>query len=291
MSVAEVHLTTMSRAIEFIETSLREEISIADVADAVHYSLFHFCRMFNAIVHHTPYDYLMRRRLSEAARELLTTDKKIIEIAFDYQFNSPETFARAFKRMFDMQPNQWRKQMVIPRRSFMPRLSLAHLQHLHKGIYLKPVIAEYEAFSVAGLMTRVTNEHTEIPALWQLLLRELNRCPQSLVSPVYFGISWLPNDAGKHPSFYMAALAVTPNRDINPALVVKTLPAGQYACFMHHGTWGERSLTFDYIYHTYLPKSGRTLAVPLEIECYGSAVPEMTTKDAEWKVLIPLQEH
>jgi len=35
-----------------------------------------------------------RRRLSESAHDLAHTDKKIIEIACDYQFNNPETFSR-----------------------------------------------------------------------------------------------------------------------------------------------------------------------------------------------------
>lgn len=84
----------ISQAVDFIEDNLKEAIAVADVADAVSYSLYHFCRTFNQATHHTPYDYLMRRRLSLAAQELLQTDKKIIEIALDYQFNSPETFSR-----------------------------------------------------------------------------------------------------------------------------------------------------------------------------------------------------
>lgn len=55
------------RAVEFIELNLREPVSIKDAADAAGYSLYHFCRVFNSVIHHSPYDYIMRRRLSEAA--------------------------------------------------------------------------------------------------------------------------------------------------------------------------------------------------------------------------------
>ena len=91
------------RAIQFIEKNLKADIAVADMAEAASFSLYHFCRVFSQVVQHSPYDYLMRRRLSEAARELVETDKKITDIGFDHQFNSPETFSRAFKRMFDMQ--------------------------------------------------------------------------------------------------------------------------------------------------------------------------------------------
>ena len=68
------NLEPMVTAVTFIEDCLQENIKVADMADAVNFSLFHFCRTFNKIVHHTPYDYLIRRRLSESARLLLETD-------------------------------------------------------------------------------------------------------------------------------------------------------------------------------------------------------------------------
>jgi AraC family transcriptional regulator len=85
-----LNLEPMVTAVTFIEDCLQENIKVADMADAVNFSLFHFCRTFNKIVHHTPYDYLIRRRLSESARLLLETDQRITDIAFTFQFNSPE---------------------------------------------------------------------------------------------------------------------------------------------------------------------------------------------------------
>ena len=77
------------------------------------YSLFHFTRLFNQFTGLTPYDYLIRRRLSDASEALLMSDKRIIDIAQDYQFGSHETFTRAFNRLFAMPPSQWREQGAI----------------------------------------------------------------------------------------------------------------------------------------------------------------------------------
>ena len=68
------NVETIFEAIEFIEANLKEAIAVADIADAVGYSLYHFCRVFNRAIKHSPYDYLMRRRLSESAQELIETD-------------------------------------------------------------------------------------------------------------------------------------------------------------------------------------------------------------------------
>ena len=100
----------MLQAVAFIEDNLKGDIAVSDMAEAVSYSLYHFCRLFNRVIHHTPYDYLMRRRLSESALELLTTEASITDVAYAYGFNRPETYSRAFKRVLGMQPYQWKRQ-------------------------------------------------------------------------------------------------------------------------------------------------------------------------------------
>ena len=127
MSGSPPHLAAACAAIDFIEDNLKESITVADMAEAASYSLYHFCRTFASVTHHTPYDYLMRRRLSESARELAESERRIIDIALDFGFNNPETYSRAFKRMFGLQPTECRKQGGIERRLLMSRLTPAHV--------------------------------------------------------------------------------------------------------------------------------------------------------------------
>jgi AraC family transcriptional regulator len=273
------NLASMFRAVEFIENNLKEEIAVADMADAVSYSLYHFCRMFNQVVHHTPYDYLMRRRLSESARELIKSDKKITEIALDYQFNSPETYSRAFKRLFGTQPYRWKKRKKIDQRRLMPRLTLAHIEHRNKGNYLKPVLEAKEAFYVAGVMTLVGDDQTTISQLWEMFASELQGVKSKVQPERYYGIVCYPKDREQRGFLYLAAVEVKSLNITNPALVVKTIPASQCARFIHKGSDQDLKLTRDYIYQTWLPKSGRRLSYPLEIVDYdnfqtGSQEPE-----------------
>ncbi len=195
MKAAEVNLLSIANAIEFIEAHLQEETSVAEMADAVCYSLFHFCRMFNAITQHTPYDYLMRRRLSNAAQVLLATDRKIIEIGFDYQFNSPETFARAFKRMFGMNPNEWRKRGAIPPRTLMPRLTLAHLRQRTHPAFALPGVEEWPMRYFAGLMTWVSANDATAFARLQGCLRDKFKEAEKI-----YEISISPSNAAFSPS-------------------------------------------------------------------------------------------
>jgi AraC family transcriptional regulator len=288
MKATEFAIISISKAVEFIEHNLKEEITIADIAEAACYSLYHFCRMFNTLTHHTPYDYLMRRRLSESARELVETDRKIIEIAFDYQFNSHEVFTRAFKRMFGMQPNQWKKQGKLPQWLLMPKLTSAYLTHINQGDYLRPVLEEKAAFQVAGLMTLVKDDPIVFRQLWDILAQTLEGITQTVPALKYYGITWYPPAWEERGFLYMIAIELITANMGNPAFVIKTIPALKYAKFIHKGLWQNLSLTFAYIYHTWLPQSGKSLADPFEIVCYGQGLPEIEQEESEWEIYLPI---
>jgi len=281
------NIETIFKAIEFIEHHLKEEITINDVANAVYFSLFHFCRTFNKIVHHPPYDYLMRRRLSESARELVETDKKIIEIAFDYQFNSPETYSRAFKRMFGAQPNQWKKLGKIPEHRLMPRLTLAHLQHLHQGEYLKPVFVEKTSFQLIGLMTLVKNDLATVSELWEMLFEEITDIKDMIKN--FYGVTWYPPNCKKCDYFYMAGFELQSVNKEFPRLVTKKIPFTQWVRFVHKGDYGKLQLSRDYIYHTWFPRSGKNLFVALEIECFQNENSYFHKTAEEFEIFIPVK--
>lgn len=271
-------LDVMAQALDFIEAHLREDIAVGDIAAAVSYSVFHFCRTFNQVTHHTPYDYLMRRRLAEAARELLQTDRKIIDLAYEYRFNNPETFSRAFKRVFDVPPNQLRKQGGWPWPGLMPRLTLAHLEQIAKGPYLKPIVVERDALQLAGVMTLVHEVAAHPIELWQIFAAELRNHGGPAAHDVYSLTSY-PTDVEQPGIFYMLGVRMTSRDALNAAWVVKTLPARQYVRFTHKGFRHALSLTLDYAYHTWLPQSARRLAAPQILahyvpDCEDSAVAE-----------------
>jgi AraC family transcriptional regulator len=276
-------IASICRALDFVEANLREEIAVADMADAAGYSLYHFCRMFNGLVHHTPYDYLMRRRLSESARELVETDKRVIDIAFDYRFNSPETYSRAFKRMFGTQPSQWKEHGRLDRRFLMSQLTREHLEHINEGDGLWPVLEERSAFRVVGVMTLVENGGEVIARLWDVLAQEL----KDVEDAECYGITWYPTGWEESGVFYMAGIEVEATDSASPALVVKSIPPLKCARFIHRGSRGDLQLTLDYVYQTWLPKSGERLSYPLEIVSYGTDM-SAAWRNAELEVYIPI---
>jgi AraC family transcriptional regulator len=283
------NLAPILAALDFAETHLKEKVAVADMARAASYSLYHFCRVFNRVVHHSPYDYLMRRRLSESARELVETDRRIIDIALDYQFSNPESYSRAFKRMFDLQPSQWQRQGILDPRFLMARPTRAHLQRRSQGTSLQPALGVRQAFRVAGVMTLLRDEPAVIDQLWDVLAQELEGVGNRVQPERYYGIVHYPERWLEHGVFYMAGVEIESPEVVGASLVVRTIPQLAYARFVHKGRFCDRGLTLDYAYQTWLPKSGKRLACPLEIECYGPEVGSAEDEGLEREIYIPIE--
>ncbi|ERK31552.1 helix-turn-helix transcriptional regulator [Clostridium intestinale] len=113
------HDACIKKSIEYIEDNLDNKIELKELADKAFLSKYHFHRVFHSVVGEPVAEYIRKRRLKEAASELITTDNKIVDIALKYQFSSQEAFTKAFKRIYGVPPREFRtsRVMVFERRS------------------------------------------------------------------------------------------------------------------------------------------------------------------------------
>lgn len=106
-------LKNVVTAILYIENHLGEKIDLDIVADAVHYSKYHLHRMFTDMVGLTIHDYIQRRKLTEAAKFLVFSEKTIMEISLLSGYASQQSFTGIFKSMYKQSPLQFRKNEVF----------------------------------------------------------------------------------------------------------------------------------------------------------------------------------
>lgn len=259
-------LTALAASLACVEARLHEPISVADMAAAAGYSLFHFERTFNKAVHHTPYDYLIRRRLSASAAELIHSERRITEIAADLQFQNTETYSRAFKRMFGTQPSQFRADKNLDPRFLLAPRSLAHLQNNALGDFLHPDSTLYPERPLAGWMTRLTS-----PEQTHELLAALREAVPN--APAWYGVSLYPADWTKNGAFYLAAVELPASEALAPTFVRYSLPGGMYVAFSHTSAPAALPLTRDYAYQTWLPRSAQSAESHFDLEIYQPAQP------------------
>ena len=96
----------IQQAINYMELHMCEDIHYEDVARHVHMSNYNFHRTFSFVTGMTANEYIRSRRLTLAAQELQTTDISVIDAAFKYGYESPESFSKAFSRFHGSTPKQ-----------------------------------------------------------------------------------------------------------------------------------------------------------------------------------------
>ncbi len=110
----------VNRMQDFIESHIHQPITLHMLADTAGYSPWHAARVFKAVTGKSPFDYIRTVRLSRAALRLRDEEVKIVDVAFDFVFDSHEGFTRAFSKHFGLSPQQYSK--VKPKvRLFVPR--------------------------------------------------------------------------------------------------------------------------------------------------------------------------
>ena len=102
-------LECIEEAITYIESHLKDDFSIDDVASHVYMSSGYFQKAFSMLCGYTVSEYIRNRRLAEAGMELLSSNKNIIDIALIYGYDSHDSFTKAFSRFHGATPSAVRR--------------------------------------------------------------------------------------------------------------------------------------------------------------------------------------
>lgn len=104
----------LQSAIRFIDSHLQCELTVARLAREANLSPSRFAHLFRAQIEMGPMEYVERRRLSEAQRLLMYTNKAICEIAEACGFRNPFHFSTRFKKFSGQAPSEYRRNPQIP---------------------------------------------------------------------------------------------------------------------------------------------------------------------------------
>ena len=102
----------VEKAMSYIENHLNEDLSLDELAKNLHYSKFYLERVFAENLDCTVYRYIKERRLTEAARKLMETDKPIVEIALEARYSTQQAFTLAFRKRYLCTPQDYRKKTL-----------------------------------------------------------------------------------------------------------------------------------------------------------------------------------
>lgn len=99
-------------AMRYIEANHALPLSLDEIADSIHLSKSECCRCFKRTIGLTPFEYLLRFRIFEAARKIQQKETEadtISELAASVGFNSPSYFNKIFKKYLLCTPLEYKR--------------------------------------------------------------------------------------------------------------------------------------------------------------------------------------
>ena len=187
------YMANMQRAVEFINFNVNDELNVDEIARRAYMSKSYFCKIFRVITGCSVKEYVIAYRLYLAAQDLLMTDKRIIDIAFEYGFNSQQTFTKAFAKSYGMPPGSFRN-------TKMPLMPLKQLNLYYDGginmdsIFENVRFIEKEEICIMGIEVKIdynSSGHNDIGELWDMWVKEKAylKIPSPINYPVTMGMT------------------------------------------------------------------------------------------------------
>ncbi len=217
-------IESITEAINYIEENLTEKITIDDIAKHAGISPFYFQKGFAMLCGFSVSEYIRKRRLSLAGNELIQTNRKIIEIALDYGYDSPDSFTKAFFRFHGVTPTAVRRQGAMIK-SYAP-LTINFM--LKGGYTMDYKIMEKEAFTVVGKAKTFAYENAaiEVPKFWQ----EFFKTGGNKTICGMYGIN-MDLEMGGNEFQYMIADDYDPTKEIPEGFITQVIPKHTWAVF------------------------------------------------------------
>ena len=278
-------ITGLQRALDYVEENITEQIDYEEAAKKAYSSSFHFQRVFSAICGFTLGDYIRFRRLSLAGSELASTDRKVIDVALKYGYDTPESFSRAFTRFHGISPSAAKHGANL--KSFS-RLSVKLI--LNGGTTMDYRIEKKDSFDVVLRKKQFPKAHEittqeiakfwaecnsdgTIPAICKYIPKD------NIFDKCIIGVSFNADGTSLGSDFpYGIGAHYNGGAITEDYLTVETIPAHTYAVFKCVGPMPEAfQKVYKYICTEFFPAS-EYKPCGIEIESYPSA----DTKSADY---------
>lgn len=244
----------IARVCDYISQNLNETLTLESMSEVAAFSKYHFHRAFTAHVGMSVTKFIQLARLKRASFRLaFEQNQNIIDIALEAGFESPEAFARAFRRTFDQSPSEFRAEPNWPH--WHSRFD-SHIQPYGEKT-MEVDIVNFEATKIALLEHLGPPEKTMETAGKFIAWRK-----ETGLSPVKtsrtFGIPY-SDPKITEPEKFRWDICGSIEGDV-PAnkYGVKTgvIPGGRCAVVRHKGSYDNLGDSIYYVYREWLPEHG-----------------------------------
>lgn len=287
------NLQLVQDAIDIIEENLSERFNIDEFSNEKGYSKYHFHKIFTNIVGIPPHQYLIQRKLTEAAKQMISSNRSIIDIAISAGYESQQAFSDAFRRIYKISPGKLRKKIkrVIFTKSFDVNSYMTSLSP--KDLYQLSIETKGE-IRLVGYRSDTLRGFFVIPRLWGLLHKVKDTIKSRISNDRVFALNDYSDFDNKSCTDrinfnYMACIEVDNSTKLPKNMVSITLPGSNYAIFRFRAK-PEDSIeeTLLYIYKEWFPSNSYQLNDKVRYELIEYGEERDHNGFAEISVCIPI---
>ena len=274
-------IKSFNNTIDYLETVLDDGIDEKKVNMLSGYSYSMFSRLFSILTETTLSEYLRSRRLTEAAIILRDTDKKIIDIAFKFGYESSDSFGTAFKNFHGFTPSEVRNGKPF---KLVSRVQLA--LSVKGGRSMNITIQKKKAFIVAGVNEQNINSSL-CSSVWDKLYEKYSHDElASLGRGQTVGVCYDVESPGTIN--YIAGYIITDvDRAKNMGLYVLEVNEAEYAIVELNGEVPDCiHKGWKYVMEVFFPEHGYMHSGSPDFEYYYKG--DMYSKDYKMELWIPI---
>lgn len=274
-------LVCLRSAIDFMEKHMLEPVGPEDVAKAVNLSPFYLQKGFQIITGYSLSEYIRCRRLYLAALDLLAGNEKVIDIAYKYCYQTPESFTKAFIRFHGFSPSQARRE----RMAIQPFLPLKIKISIQGGKNVDFTVEKMEGFRLIGFKKEIPYDkgYEMCPQFWNELNQNFlaalcrGKKPETELEKAIcecsigmFGACM--SHEGEINAFTYLVAGPYDGRPVPEGLEVVEIPAAEWAKFRAVGPMPGALQTLNtQIFQEWLPGNQEyELAFPVNLEYYSA---------------------
>jgi AraC family transcriptional regulator len=275
-------MSPVEKALWYVESRLRQEISLAEIAANTGVSRHHLLRAFGAATGVSVMRYVRGRRLTEAAHRLADGAGDILGVAVDAGYNSHEAFTRAFGEQFGVTPAELRSRGSVEQLALVQPIALEAAPLDIES----PRFETLDVLLIAGLNHRYNGleDSAGVPGQWEQFASEQSRIRGRVGSTAY-GVCFNLDDEGSMD--YMCGVQVAAFGAQPSQFACLRVPRQKYAVFVHREHIAGIRRTWDAIWNGWLPQSGHTVTDAPLLERYDDAIHPQSGRGG-FSLLIPL---
>lgn len=103
------YLNRINRVCDYIDSNIKEDMTLETLAGVAGFSQYHFHRIFAAMTGETLFSFIWRLKLERAAAVVCSKGSMTVtEISEEFGFSSPAVFSRMFRKRFGCSPSAFR---------------------------------------------------------------------------------------------------------------------------------------------------------------------------------------